>query len=197
MLDMKEKMILIAFCMTIMFCMSACSGNTINSGDNQNAVTEISTSENVETESSEENVMSDESAMYQLAEKDESVDDEAIGDSTMIMKIGDTEVNVEWEDNQAVEALRDMAKDGDITIQMSMYGVFEQVGSIGQSLPRDDKQTTTSSGDIVLYSGNQMVVFYGSNSWSYTRLGHISDKDEAEMADLLSNCDVTITISSE
>jgi hypothetical protein len=146
--------------------------------DNQDAVTEISTSENVETESSEEN-------------------DEPEGDGTMIMKIGDTKVNVEWEDNQAVEALRDMAKDGDITIQMSMYGGFEQVGSIGQSLPRDDKQTTTSSGDIVLYSGNQMVVFYGSNSWSYTRLGHISDKDEAEMADLLSNGDVTITISRE
>jgi hypothetical protein len=171
---MKEKMILIAFCMTIMFCMSACSGNTINSGDNQNAVTEISTSE-----------------------KDESADDEAIGDSTMIMMIDGTKVNVEWEDNQAVERLRDMAKDGDITIQMSMYGGFEQVGSIGQSLPRDDKQTTTSSGDIVLYSGNQMVVFYGSNSWSYTRLGHITDKDEAEMADLLSHGDVKITISME
>ena len=171
---MKEKMILIAFCMTIMFCMSACSGNTIKSGENQNAVTEISTSE-----------------------KDESADDEAIGDSTMIMMIDGTKVNVEWEDNQAVERLRDMAKDGDITIQMSMYGGFEQVGSIGQSLPRDDKQTTTGSGDIVLYSGNQMVVFYGSNSWSYTRLGHISDKDEAEMADLLSQGDVTITISTE
>ena len=51
--------------------------------------------------------------------------------------------------------------------------------------------------DIVLYSGNQMVVFYGSNSWSYTRLGHISDKDEAEMADLLSQGDVKITISTE
>ena len=171
---MKEKMILIAICMTIIFCMSACSGNTMNSGENQNAVTEISTSE-----------------------KDESADDEAIGDSTMIMMIDGTKVNVEWEDNQAVERLRDMAKDGDITIQMSMYGGFEQVGSIGQSLPRDDKQTTTSSGDIVLYSGNQMVVFYGSNSWSYTRLGHISDKDEAEMADLLSQGDVTITISME
>ena len=104
---------------------------------------------------------------------------------------------MEWEDNQAVEALRDMAKDGDITIQMSMYGGFEQVGSIGQSLPRDDKQTTTSSGDVVLYSGNQMVVFYGSNSWSYTRLGHISDKNTEEMTDLLSNGDVTITISIE
>ena len=194
---MKTKMIFLAFCMTIMFCMCACSGNTKNSGDNQDAVTEISASENIERESSEENVMSEGTAMYQLEEKDESVDDEAIGDSTMIMKIGDTKVNVDWEDNQAVEALRDMAKDGDITIQMSMYGGFEQVGSIGQSLPRDDKQTTTSSGDIVLYSGNQMVVFYGSNSWSYTRLGHISDKDEAEMADLLSNGDVTITISRE
>ena len=194
---MKEKMILIAFCMTIMFSMSACSENTINSGDNQNAVTEISTSENVETESSEENVMSEGTAMYQLAEKDESADDEAIGDSSMTMKIGDTKVNVDWEDNQAVEKLRDMAKDGDITIQMSMYGGFEQVGSIGQSLPRDDKQTTTTSGDIVLYSGNQMVVFYGSNSWSYTRLGHISDKNAEDITDLLSNGDVTLTVSIE
>jgi outer membrane lipoprotein-sorting protein len=192
---MKTKMIFLAFCMTIMFCMSACAVTTKNTSSDLDAVTEISTSENVETESSEENVMSEGTVMYQLAEKDESVDDEAIGDSTMIMKIGDTKVNVEWEDNQAVEALRDMAKDGDITIQMSMYGGFEQVGSIGQSLPRDDKQTTTSSGDVVLYSGNQMVVFYGSNSWSYTRLGHISDKNTEDMTDLLSNGDVTITIS--
>ena len=115
----------------------------------------------------------------------------------MIMKIGDTKVNVDWEDNQAVAALRDMAREGDVTIQMSIYGGFEQVGSLGQNLPRDDKQTTTTSGDIVLYSGNQMVVFYGSNSWSYTRLGHISDKNAEDITDLLSNGDVTITVSIE
>ncbi len=115
----------------------------------------------------------------------------------MIMKIGDTKVNVDWEDNQAVAALRDMAREGDVTIQMSMYGGFEQVGSLGQNLPRDDKQTTTTSGDIVLYSGNQMVVFYGSNSWSYTRLGQISDKNAEDITDLLSHGDVTITISIE
>ena len=192
---MKTKMIFLAFCMTIMFCMSACAGTTKNTSDDQGAVNEISASENIERESSEENVMSEGTAMNQLAEKDESVDDEAIGDSTMIMKIGDTKVNVDWEDNQAVEALRNMAKDGDVTIQMSMYGGFEQVGPIGQNLPQNDEQITTSSGDIVLYAGNQMVVFYGSNSWAYTRLGHISDRDEAEMAELLSNGDVTITIS--
>jgi hypothetical protein len=177
--------------------MSACAGTTKNTSSDLGAVTEISASANNETESPEENVMSEGTAMYQLAEKDESVEDETIGGSSMIMKIGDTKVNVDWENNQAVEALKNMAEDGDVTIQMSMYGGFEQVGSIGQSLPRDDKQTTTSSGDVVLYSGNQMVVFYGSNSWSYTRLGHISDKNTEDMTDLLSNGDVTITISIE
>ena len=194
---MKTKMIFLAFCMTIMFCMSACAGTNKNTSDDQGAVNEISASEKNETESPEENVMSEGTAMYQLAVENKAAEDEAIGDSTMIMKIGDTKVNVDWEDNQAVEALRNMAEDGDVTIQMSMYGGFEQVGSIGQSLPRDDKQTTTSSGDVVLYSGNQIVVFYGSNSWSYTRLGHISDKNTEDMTDLLSNGDVTITISIE
>lgn len=194
---MKKRLITMALSVLMMLCMSACSGNTINSGDNQDAITEISAVENNETDSSEENVMSEGTTMYQLAEKNESAEDETIGGSSMIMKIGDTKVNVDWEDNQAVDALKNMAEDGDVTIQMSMYGGFEQVGSIGQSLPRDDKQTTTSAGDVVLYSGNQMVVFYGSNSWSYTRLGHISDKNTEEMTNLLSNGDVTITISIE
>ena len=110
------------------------------------------------------------------------------------MKIGDTGVTVNWEDNESVEALKKLCQNRPLTIQMSMYGGFEQVGSMGQSLPRNDSQTTTQAGDIVLYSGNQIVVFYGSNSWAYTRLGHITDKSAQEMADLLGNGDVTITI---
>ena len=77
---------------------------------------------------------------------------------------------------------------------MSMYGSFEQVGSIGTSLPRNDVQTTTEAGDIVLYSGNQIVIFYGSNSWAYTGLGKVTDKSESEMAELLGKGNVTITI---
>ena len=114
--------------------------------------------------------------------------------SDMIMKINDIEVSVEWEENESVEALMELAGNEPLTIKMSMYGGFEQVGSIGTSLPRNDQQTTTNAGDIVLYSGDQIVVFYGSNSWSYTRLGHITDKSEQELAELLGNGDVTITI---
>ena len=110
------------------------------------------------------------------------------------MKIGDTEVSVDWEENESVEALKELCREGSLTISMSMYGGFEQVGSIGQSLPRNDSQTTTQAGDIVLYSGSQIVVFYGSNSWAYTRLGHITDKSADEMAELLGGGDVTITI---
>ena len=111
------------------------------------------------------------------------------------MTIGNTPVSVDWEDNEAVEALKDLCRNQPLTIQMSMYGGFEQVGPIGTSLPQNDMRTTTSAGDIVLYSGDQMVVFYGFNSWAYTRLGHITDKSAEDMADLLSNGDTVITIS--
>ena len=115
---------------------------------------------------------------------------------TMRMKINETDVEVAWEDNESVEALKELARDS-LRIQMSMYGGFEQVGSIGKSLPREDHQTTTQAGDIVLYSGNQLVVFYGSNAWAYTRLGRIVDKSASELTELLGNGDVAITLTLE
>ena len=111
------------------------------------------------------------------------------------LRIDDTAVAVAWEQNESVEALKALCENEPLVIQLSMYGGFEQVGPIGQSLPRNDSQTTTQAGDIVLYSGNQIVVFYGSNSWAYTRLGHITDPDGEGMAALLAHGDVTITIS--
>lgn len=114
----------------------------------------------------------------------------------MQMVINDTAVNVAWEDNESVRALRELAADG-LEIRMSMYGGFEQVGAIGRSLPSQDVQTTTESGDIVLYSSNQMVVFYGSNSWAYTRLGKITDRTPEEMRDLLGNGSVTVRLTAE
>ena len=113
------------------------------------------------------------------------------------MMIEDTTVAVAWENNESVEALKALCENEPLVIRMSMYGGFEQVGPIGTRLPSRDAQTTTSAGDIVLYSSNQIVVFYGSNSWAYTRLGHITDRDASGMADLLSNGNVTITISME
>lgn len=116
-------------------------------------------------------------------------------ETTMKMTINDTPVQVEWESNEAVAALYDAVSAQPLTVQTSRYGGFEQVGSLGMSLPQNDVRITTSPGDVILYSGNQMVVFYGTNTWEYTRLGRISDKTPAELTELLSDSDVTITLS--
>ena len=112
-----------------------------------------------------------------------------------VLAVNGTPVPVEWENNESVQALRELAAEKPIVIQMSMYGGFEQVGSLGKDIVRNDVHTTTSAGDIVLYSGSNIVIFYGSNSWSYTRLGHITGMTADEISELLGNGDVTITIS--
>ena len=126
-----------------------------------------------------------------------NVTDDKEAQMTLHMTIDETDVDVAWEENQSVEALRALCQSGPLTITMSRYGGFEQVGPIGQRLPSSDSQITTQAGDIVLYSGDQIVVFYGSNSWAYTKLGHITDKSNQELTELLSNGDVTITITAE
>ena len=112
----------------------------------------------------------------------------------MRLLINNSEVSVSWENNESVAALTDLVKTEPLEVNMSMYGGFEQVGSLGKSLPRNDKQTTTQAGDIVLYSGNQIVLFYGSNSWAYTRLGRITDKSASELTQLLGNGNVTVCL---
>lgn len=109
----------------------------------------------------------------------------------MKLMIDGVNVPVEWEDNNSVKALKENLP---LTVKMNMYGGFEQVGSLGVSLPRNDRRITTSAGDIVLYSGNQIVVFYGSNTWEYTRLGKITGKSKSELTKLLAASNVTITI---
>ena len=112
------------------------------------------------------------------------------------MMIGGTAVQVQWEDNESVRALEALCADAPLVIHMSMYGCFEQVGAIGRSLPRSDRQTATSAGDIVLYSGDQLVVFYGTNAWAYTPLGRVTDRDAAGMTELLGHGDVTVTLTA-
>ena len=144
------------------------------------------------TITSEENT--DDAQKPQTSTEDNGASEET-EEKALKMTIGSTPVSVKWEDNESVNYLKELCRDQPVIISMSMYGGFEQVGNIGADLPRNDVQTTTASGDIVLYSDNQLVVFYGSNSWAYTRLGHITDKTSQEMTELLSGGNVTITLS--
>ena len=80
---------------------------------------------------------------------------------------------VQLVDNAATQRLMAILQESPVTYEADDYGGFEKVGALGHSLPTSNSQLTTSAGDVILYNGNQIVLFYGSNSWSYTRLGHI------------------------
>lgn len=108
----------------------------------------------------------------------------------MQLSIANKELPVKWEKNKSVDALKRLTP---LTIKMSMYGGFEQVGHLGKSIISDDRQTKTIPGDIVLYLSNQIVVFYGSNSWAYTKLGHIN-LGKKELRKLLSHGSVKLTL---
>lgn len=104
-------------------------------------------------------------------------------------------------DNTATQTLMAALQDGDITYEAHDYGGFEKVGALGRSLPSSDTQITTQAGDVILYNDNQIVLFYGSNSWSYTRLGHIEYTSQEELESFLKagqgNITVKLSLSSE
>lgn len=105
----------------------------------------------------------------------EAEETEDIADMKMSVQIGNASFTAVLEDNAATRELVEMMKQGSVSIEMSDYSGFEKVGPLGRSLTTDNHQTTALAGDIVLYSGDQIVMFYGSNSWSYTRIGNIDD----------------------
>ena len=148
-----------------------------------------------ENDISEEMIDNSTESQISAVEETEITDKSAIDDEKEYMKLyfNDTEIPVIWEDNQTVQELMEEAGKGDIVVQMSMYSDNEQVGSLGKSYTKKDEQITTHSGDIVLYSGDKIVAFYGSNSWAYTRLGKMN-LPEGDVTGLLSNGDITLKI---
>lgn len=112
----------------------------------------------------------------------------------LTLTIDGNRIPVVWEDNASVAELSKYASAETIQIVMDLYGGWEQVGSLGHSVSRNDVQMTALPGDIMLYSGNQIVLFYGENTWAYTKLGHM-DLPEKEITALLSGGAVSITLA--
>lgn len=162
---MIKYYITVAAALGMMLMFTACSGNTGTPADTQADISEQS-----EPESQQ---------VSEPAEDDnQSENEEETGEQTemkMNVQVGDYTFTATLENNTAVDELVEMMKEGPITISMSDYSGFEKVGSLGRSLTTSNSQTTTDAGDIVLYNGNNIVMFYGSNSWSYTRIGKIDD----------------------
>ncbi len=99
------------------------------------------------------------------------------------------------EDNSSTQALKEQLAQGNITVKMEDYANMEKVGSLGIRLPRNDRQISTVPGDLILYQGHYFVIYYGTNSWSLTRLGKIDNASQADLKTALGKGDVTVTLS--
>lgn len=89
--------------------------------------------------------------------------------------VGDYALTAAFEDNSSAGEFRDLLAQGPVTVEMEDYGGFEKVGPLGTTLTRNDAQITTEPGDVILYQGNQITIYYGTNTWSFTRLARIDD----------------------
>jgi hypothetical protein len=115
--------------------------------------------------------------------------------NSMNIKIGDTVLTVTLVENSSVDALKEALSEGPITVDMRDYGSMEKVGSLNMDLPRNDEQITTEPGDIILFQGNALVIYYAPNSWNFTRLGKIDRVTTEELREILGDGNVTITLS--
>ncbi len=116
-------------------------------------------------------------------------------EDTMYILIGKHTLTVKMADNSSAEALLALLKEGDITVNAHDYGNFEKVGPLGTKLPTNDTQITTEPGDVILYQGDQITVYYDTNSWSFTRLGKVQGVTAGELKAILGEGDVTMILS--
>jgi hypothetical protein len=113
----------------------------------------------------------------------------------MNIQIGDKMLTATLVENSSVSALKEILAKRPITINMRDYGSMEKVGPLGIDLPRNDQQITTEAGDIILYQGNALAIYYAPNSWNFTRIGKIDNVNSEMMKEILGDRNVTLTIS--
>ena len=134
-------------------------------------------------------VVEEEAATSQPSAEEASSQEEAV----LKITVGDQELLATFEDNSSAEEFRDLLAQGPLTVEMEDYGGFEKVGALGTTLTRNDTQITTQPGDVILYQGNQITIYYGTNSWSFTRIARIDDP--AGLQEKLGDGTVCVTFS--
>ncbi len=190
---MKKPVALFLLLVLSLYILAGCGGRSNEPEASSSISEDITESQNSEpaANDSEENtgIISETETVLQEMEID-------MKDSNQIkISLGDAEFTVTLENNESAQALKEMLTNGAITLSCSNYGGFEKVCRLGVTLPSNDTQITTTVGDVMLYSSNQIVIFYASNSWAYTRLGRVDEEYIDRLEEILSGNDTEITLS--
>lgn len=190
------------FCAVCLVCMLTACVNE------KPQVSQPETEPQIQIQAETSNMETDETDTAQdgnMAETSESIEENTqisetntdVEEDVMKITVGNTTITATLADNSSAVALKELLMEGPLTINMSDYGNMEKVGPIGTSLPQNNEQITTGAGDIILYQGNSLVIYYDTNSWNFTRLGKIGEVTQEELKAILGEGDVTVTLTLE
>ncbi len=143
----------------------------------------------------EESINNDKNSEINKDFKNENKEGESMKNQKIKLYINNHELIATLNDNSSTKALIEELKKGSITINMKDYANMEKVGNLGFDLPRNDENITTSAGDLILYQGNNFVIYYDTNNWSLTKLGKIDNINSQELKNILGDGDVTVKLS--
>ena len=115
----------------------------------------------------------------------------------LVINAGGKTFYASFEDNSSAKAFIEKLSSEPLSIELHDYGTFEKVGPLPWDLPRNDEQITTVPGDIILYQGDQITIYYDKNTWSFTRLARISDVTKEELLEAFGSGNVTVSFSIE
>ena len=190
---MNKRIILI--CFTLILILAIISVVVINNNNKKEGKQNVSINSNITNSVIEtsENNKKRENIEENIVDNNNEEEVKAV--DMIQIKVNNKVLDLKLEDNSSTKAFVEKLKQGDITVNAHEYGDFEKVGSLGFSLPTNDTRITTTPGDLMLYQGNQVTLFYGTNTWSYTRLGRVIEVTESELKNILGSGDVSLVFS--
>lgn len=191
-----KKLIYTALFLAVLFMVTACGDGKDKEERNTDKESEISTVSSKQPDEEPEKLKAAKTEIQPAESARESTQQEET-EMKMKVQVGDTVFTATLAENSSVDALKELMADGSLTLNMSDYANMEKGADLGVTLPQNNEQMNTQTGDIILYQGRTFVIYYDTNSWSLTPIGKIDNVDAEELREALGTGDVTITLSLE
>ena len=191
-----KKLIYTALFLAVLFMVTACGDGKDKEERNTDKESETSTISSKQPDEEPEKLKAAKTEIQPAESARESTQQEETG-MKMKVQVGDTVFTATLAENSSVDALKELMADGSLTLNMSDYANMEKGADLGVTLPQNNEQMNTQTGDIILYQGRTFVIYYDTNSWSLTPIGKIDNVDAEELREALGTGDVTVTLSLE
>ena len=189
--------LIIAIVILVIIRVVAININNTNNNTTNNEINNIVDNNEVENvvkieENVNENIVTEKNETAEKKKKEEEVENVEY----IQIKVNNKILNVKLEDNSSAKAFVEKLNNGDIIVNARDYGDFEKVGPLGFELPTNDTRITTTPGDLILYQGNQITLYYDTNTWSFTKLGKVENISKEELKEILGSGDVELVFTN-